>query len=411
MAADRGRSSPAVCSLSRSSSFTFDYLKGWKSCWGGLMCFTPRRRIKYHSRESSCLVPQSMPGEISAANGTLTLDTLNQVAFLPPVMGAPPPSPVSLGATLESTSSQLSTANLLSLFPENSDREGNHHGLRFGVLMLDDALATPPLPSTLTTPTATPLSTAPFTPPPELSHLTAPSSPEVPFAQLLETSFTDFRSSLSRKLEHFSLQNFPASQFQLTHRLYPCSPIGRLVTYNSGASSPEVLSPMRGGVYFEKGMSCTDVINNCFLSVLEDASLTASEMATSESLCNMPINQNQGRQISHPGCNIGTDIFEQEDMESSPSAIHSGSKSYGHKRQHSEGCCPRCGELSAKCRDLSEALEQTRKELSLVESKVNSLDQREKKFKQLMQWMQLSVSYIHPSQDLCITTVSFHMQT
>ncbi|MCO5609853.1 hypothetical protein L7F22_064085 [Adiantum nelumboides] len=399
MAADRGRSSPAVCSLSRSSSFTFDYVKGWKNCWGGLMCFTPRRRIKYHSGESSCLVPQLMPGEISAANGTLTLDTLNQVAFLPPVMGAPPPSPVSLGATLESTSSQLSTANLLSFFPENSDRVGNHHGFHFdankseaqiGVLMLDDALATPPLPSTLTTPTATPLSTAPFTPPPELTHLTAPSSPEVPFGQLLETSFTDFRSSLSRKLEHFSLQNFPASQFELTHRLYPCSPIGRLVTYNSGASSPEALSPMQVGVSFEKGMRCTEVINNCFLSALEDASLTASEMATSESLRNMPINQNQGWQIGRPGCNIGTDIFEQKDMEASPSTIHSGSRSYGHKRQHSEGCCPGCGELSAKCRDLSEALEQTRKELSLAESKVNSLNQREKKFKQLMQWMQLS---------------------
>ncbi|KAI5075571.1 hypothetical protein GOP47_0009647 [Adiantum capillus-veneris] len=398
MAADRSRS---PCSISRSSSFTFDYVKGWKSCWGGWGCFTPRRRLKYHSAESSCLVPQPILGEISAANGSLTLDMLNQVAFLPPVMSAPPPSPLSFGATLDSTSSQLSTANLFSLFPEHAERVGNHYGLPFdankseshvGLFVLDDALATPPIHSTLTTATATPLSTAPFTPPPELAHLTTPSSPEVPFAHLLETSVTEFRSSLSQKVEHLSLHTFPAAQFQLTHRLYPCSPIGQLVTFNSGASSPQALSPMREGFSFEKGTSCTNVVTNCFLSALEDSSLEDSGLTTSESVCNTPISLKQGQQKGHAGSTIVADVFEQEDPKSSPFALHTCSKRFGHKRQESEECCPRCGELSAKCRDLSEALEQTREKLTLVETKVNSIDQRERKFKQLMQWMQLSVS-------------------
>lgn len=67
-------------------------------------------------------------------------------------------------------------------------------------------------------------STAPLTPPPESVQLTTPSSPEVPFAKLLSSSFST---------------NGEAYEFQ-SYQLYPGSPIGHLISPSSvsGTSSP-----------------------------------------------------------------------------------------------------------------------------------------------------------------------------
>lgn len=85
-------------------------------------------------------------------------------------------------------------------------------------------LVSPPVFSTFTTEP----STAPYTPPPEsVHHLTTPSSPEVPFARLVDPTLQNG-------------QKYPFShqyEFQSYH-LQPGSPVSHLISPSSGTSSP-----------------------------------------------------------------------------------------------------------------------------------------------------------------------------
>lgn len=351
-------------------------------------------------------------GPVSIQNhvehGSLALDVLNQAAVLPPVMCAPPSSPVAFCGNTESASSHPSTATLLTLFPAKSGRLSSQSALQIdaistnaavGSFMLDNALVTPPIYSTLTTAPTTPLSTAPFTPPPELAHLTTPSSPEIPFAQLLASSLECSLSEQAR--EHPNLGSFPPTSFELIYQLYPCSPIGQLVSSRSGASSSETLSPLPERVYLENNATAVEVVNDSTVSAIESAPFRGFGMATSESICHKPIIDGVLphsticlQEVPHVKSH-STDApgVEKRDatafIPNKSCANDSCGYKYWHKTQDSRACCSRCGELSAKCRDLSEALEQTKEKLILIERRVDSIDDREKKFKQLIQWMQL----------------------
>ncbi|XVE94336.1 hypothetical protein REPUB_Repub02eG0000400 [Reevesia pubescens] len=79
-------------------------------------------------------------------------------------------------------------------------------------------LVSPPVFSTFTTEP----STAPFTPPPELAHLTTPSSPDVPFARFL-TSSADLKSADKNNC-------IAANDLQSTYSLYPGSPASSLIS-------------------------------------------------------------------------------------------------------------------------------------------------------------------------------------
>ncbi|KAF7829439.1 putative hydroxyproline-rich glycoprotein family protein [Senna tora] len=86
-------------------------------------------------------------------------------------------------------------------------------------------LVSPPVFSTFTTEP----STAPLTPPPELAHLTTPSSPDVPFAHFL-SSLADLKNSDKTRF-------ITANDLQATYSLYPGSPASSLIspiTRNSG---------------------------------------------------------------------------------------------------------------------------------------------------------------------------------
>lgn len=91
-------------------------------------------------------------------------------------------------------------------------------------------LVSPPVFSTFTTEP----STAPFTPPPESVHLTTPSSPEVPFARLLDP--TNQNGGVG--------QRFPLSHYEFqSYQLYPGSPVGQLISPSSGISGSGTSSP------------------------------------------------------------------------------------------------------------------------------------------------------------------------
>ena len=116
----------------------------------------------------------------------------------------------------------------------------------------ETALVSPPVFSTFTTAP----STAPFTPPPELSaQFTRPSSPDVPFAKLLASSFAEQRLSVSGKKREpeppYSASPFASPDYyqqdhnqqddlQVAYQLYPGSPLGRMISPagTTGASTP-----------------------------------------------------------------------------------------------------------------------------------------------------------------------------
>lgn len=88
-------------------------------------------------------------------------------------------------------------------------------------------LVSPPVFSTFTTEP----STAPLTPPPELAHLTTPSSPDVPYARFLSSSLGAASKGAA------------GSDLQATYPLYPGSPSSSLIspasaTPRTGLSSP-----------------------------------------------------------------------------------------------------------------------------------------------------------------------------
>lgn len=150
--------------------------------------------------------------------------TLSSSVVLPFI--APPSSPASfLQSEPPSVShSPVGLFSLSALSAEVYSPGGPASMFAIGPYAHETQLVSPPVFSTLTTEP----STAPLTPP-EPVHLTTPSSPEVPFAQLLMSSL----DSNLKKGEGFGFQSY-----QLYH---PGSPIGNLISPSSvcsGTSSP-----------------------------------------------------------------------------------------------------------------------------------------------------------------------------
>lgn len=153
--------------------------KKWGGCWGGFSCFGVQKSARR-------IVPAARTPEGSAAanqaNGPQGVGLANQTTSVPPHLLAPPSSPASftnsaLPSTAQSPSCHLSLS-------ANSPGGPSSTMFRTGPYANDTQLVTPPVFSTFTTEP----STAPLTPPPELAHLTTPSSPDVPFAQFLSSS-------------------------------------------------------------------------------------------------------------------------------------------------------------------------------------------------------------------------------
>ncbi|KAJ7958020.1 putative Hydroxyproline-rich glycoprotein family protein [Quillaja saponaria] len=185
--------------------------KRWGGCWGALSCFSSQKggkRIVPASR-----IPES---NVSAAqpNGPPAVGLTNQAPALAPSLLAPPSSPASFtNSALPSTAQSPSC--LLSL-SANSPGGPSSTMYATGPYAHETQLVSPPVFSTFTTEP----STAPLTPPPELAHLTTPSSPDVPFAQFLSSSM-DLKST--GKTNYLT-----ANDLQAAYSLYPGSPASSL---------------------------------------------------------------------------------------------------------------------------------------------------------------------------------------
>ncbi|KAA8528834.1 hypothetical protein F0562_036189 [Nyssa sinensis] len=182
--------------------------KRWGGCWGGLSCFGTQKGGKR-------IVPASRIPEANALanqpNGPQAVGLTNQTTTLAPSLLAPPSSPASF-----SNSALPSTAQSPSCFLSANSPEGPSTMFATGPYAHETQLVSPPVFSTFTTEP----STAPLTPPPELAHLTTPSSPDVPFAQFLSSSMN---------LKSTDKANYiTANDLQTTYSLYPGSPASSL---------------------------------------------------------------------------------------------------------------------------------------------------------------------------------------
>ncbi|KAF7817709.1 uncharacterized protein G2W53_031678 [Senna tora] len=163
-------------------------------------------------------IPESS-GSTAQPNGPPAVGLTNQATALAPSLLAPPSSPTSfthsaLPSTAQSPSCFLSLA-------ANSPGGPSSTIFATGPYAHETQLVSPPVFSTFTTEP----STAPLTPPPELAHLTTPSSPDVPFAHFLSSSVD---------LKNGDKTNYiTTNDLQATYSLYPGSPASSLISPKS----------------------------------------------------------------------------------------------------------------------------------------------------------------------------------
>ncbi|XP_044506316.1 uncharacterized protein LOC123225981 [Mangifera indica] len=202
--------------------------KRWGSCWSHYWCFGSRKSSKRIS--DAVLAPEPVvTGAAAPVPESLTHSTAIVLPFI-----APPSSPASFLQSGPPSATQ-SPAGLLSLtsLSINAFSPGGPRSIfAIGPYAHETQLVTPPVFS------ATEPSTALCTPPPESVQLTTPSSPEVPFAELLTSSLERARRN-SGTNQKFSVSHYGFQSYQL----YPGSPGGQLISpgsaiSNSGTSSP-----------------------------------------------------------------------------------------------------------------------------------------------------------------------------
>ncbi|XP_041010996.1 uncharacterized protein LOC121254874 isoform X1 [Juglans microcarpa x Juglans regia] len=202
----------------------------WGSCWNLNCCFGSHKNSKRISH--AVLVPEPVvPGVAAPANENPAPSTAVVLPFI-----APPSSPASFlqSDPPSATQSPAGLLPLTSLSVNTYSPGGPASSFAIGPYAYETQSVSPPVFSTFTTEP----STAPFTPPPESMHLTTPSSPEVPFAQLLTSSLDRTRRNSGTNLK-FALSHYEFQPYQQ----YPGSPGGHLISpgsviSNSGTSTP-----------------------------------------------------------------------------------------------------------------------------------------------------------------------------
>ncbi|CAN8234370.1 unnamed protein product [Cochlearia groenlandica] len=211
--------------------------KRWVGCLGVLSCFKSQKGGKR-------IVPASRVQEGNNVSASQANGSHHQGGLLLPNQAtgvgggggvnlsllAPPSSPASF--TNSALPSTAQSPNCYLSLSANSPGGPSSSMYATGPYAHETQLVSPPVFSTFTTEP----STAPFTPPPELAHLTTPSSPDVPYARFLTSSIKNSGKG------HYGVGN----DLHSTYSLYPGSPASTLRSPISRASGDGLLSPHNG---------------------------------------------------------------------------------------------------------------------------------------------------------------------
>ncbi|KAF7148983.1 hypothetical protein RHSIM_Rhsim03G0188800 [Rhododendron simsii] len=203
--------------------------KRWRICWSLYWCFGTYKASKKISH--AVLIPEPV---VPGASAPVTDNPTHPNTILLPFI-APPSSPASFlqSDPPSATQSPAGTLSLASLSIHAYSPSGTTNIFTVGPYAHETQLVSPPVLSTFNTEP----STASFTPPPEPVQLTSPSSPEVPFAQLLASSLGRARRNSGPN------QKFTLSPYEFQPYYYQGSPVSNLISpgsvvSNSGTSSP-----------------------------------------------------------------------------------------------------------------------------------------------------------------------------
>ncbi|KAG2314493.1 hypothetical protein Bca52824_017615 [Brassica carinata] len=175
--------------------------KGWVGCFKGLSCFGSKkgeRRIVPASRMPEGNTAQS--NQPQTTTGLLSNHTTT-------AMLAPPSSPASFSHSPAPSIAQ--SPNCLLSLSANSPGGPSSAIFATGPYAHETQLVSPPVFSTFTTEP----STAPLTPPPELAHLTTPSSPDVPYARFLTGKADCISGSPASSFRSGDGSSFPEREF------------------------------------------------------------------------------------------------------------------------------------------------------------------------------------------------------
>ena len=195
----------------------------WARDWGVYWCFGFQRNRK---RIGHAVI---LPETTSPGRDDPRAESHTQAPSIILPFAAPPSSPASFLQS-EPPSAMQSPAGFKSSISASMYSPGTPSIFAIGPYAHETQLVSPPVFSTFTTEP----STAPFTPPAESVHLTTPSSPEVPFAQLLDPNFRNGEGG----------QRYPFSPYEFqSYQLYPGSPVGQLISPSSGISGSGTSSP------------------------------------------------------------------------------------------------------------------------------------------------------------------------
>ncbi|MED6191459.1 hypothetical protein PIB30_000559 [Stylosanthes scabra] len=198
--------------------------KKWRSLLNIAGCFgyhKNRKRIGH-----AVLVPETAPSRADPTATAAVISTQVPTITLPFV--APPSSPASFFQSEPPSTAQspVGIVSLTSVSASMYSPGGPASIFAIGPYAHETQLVSPPVFSAS--------STAPFTPPPESVHLTTPSSPEVPFAQLLDPQYRNGETYQRIQISHYDFQSY---QFQ------PGSPVGQLISPRSAISASGTSSP------------------------------------------------------------------------------------------------------------------------------------------------------------------------
>lgn len=191
--------------------------KKWRSFWNVYWCFGSQKQSKKIGH--AVLVPETIT---SATEVSASLNLVQPPTVVLP-FAAPPSSPASFLPS-EPHSAIQSPPGFMSLssISANMYSPGPANIFAIGPYAHETQLVSPPVFSTFTTEP----STAPYTPPPESFQLTTPSSPEVPFARLLNP--------------------YPMSQYEFqNYQFQPGSPVSHLISPGSAISGSGTSSPLK----------------------------------------------------------------------------------------------------------------------------------------------------------------------
>ncbi|XP_048132150.1 uncharacterized protein LOC115746530 [Rhodamnia argentea] len=201
----------------------------WGAFWSLYWCFGSQ---KHRKRIGPAVFLPETTGSTGDAPGAHNL--VQPTAITLPFV-APPSSPASFlqSEPPSATQSPAGVFTMSSMSASMYSPGGPHSIFAIGPYAHETQLVSPPVFSTFTTEP----STAPFTPPPESVHLTTPSSPEVPFARLLDANLRN-----SGACQGFPFPNYEYQSYQFS----PGSPVGHLISPSSGISGSGTSSPFPG---------------------------------------------------------------------------------------------------------------------------------------------------------------------